>query len=279
MSLWDGSRPLTRIERVAMAGTIFIWFGVVLLAVGIALAYHHVQLEARAYAGLAPTDFVVPETIVPTFTVETIARLVTSTPTPTQTRVWRESHLDPEATLTTPNPLVTPRPTPTPQPTPTPTPDWPPPATAPPTRLVIPAIGVDATVVPVGWHTAEEGGKLVNVWDVADYAVGWHKTSAYPGQGENVVMNGHHNIRGKVFRYLVDLAAGDEVIVYVGEMAYHYRVTEKHIVEEKNAPAEVRERNAQWIAPTGDERVTLVTCWPYTNNTHRVIVVAKPATG
>jgi sortase (surface protein transpeptidase) len=22
--------------------------------------------------------------------------------------------------------------------------------------------------------------------------------------------------------------------------------------------------------------VTLITCWPYTNNTHRVIVIAKP---
>ena len=31
------------------------------------------------------------------------------------------------------------------------------------------------------------------------------------------------------------------------------------------------------LAPTDDVRVTLVTCWPYTNNTHRVIVVAKPA--
>ncbi|RLC65984.1 MAG: sortase, partial [Chloroflexi bacterium] len=70
--------------------------------------------------------------------------------------------------------------------------------------------------------------------------------------------------------------AGDEVIVYVGDTAYRYQVTEKHILKEKDAPAEVRERNARWIAPTGDERVTLVTCWPYTNNTHRVIVVAKP---
>lgn len=25
-----------------------------------------------------------------------------------------------------------------------------------------------------------------------------------------------------------------------------------------------------------DERLTFVTCWPYTNNTHRVIVVAEP---
>jgi sortase A len=259
-----------------MAGTILIWFGAVLLAVGMVLAYRHVQLETRAYAGPVPTSFAVTETATATPTIP--AEAVVLLPTPTPTRFRREPRPDPWTTLTPADPLATTRPSPTPRPmaTPTPTPNWPPPADAPPSRLVIPAISVDATVMPVGWQAVEEGGKLVSVWDVADYAVGWHKTSAYPGHDENVVMNGHHNIRGKVFRYLVDLEAGDEVIVYVGETAYHYQVTEKHILEEKNASAEVREQNARWIAPTGDECVTLVTCWPYTNNTHRVIVIAKP---
>jgi sortase A len=39
---------------------------------------------------------------------------------------------------------------------------------------------------------------------------------------------------------------------------------------------EVRIANAKWIQPTSDERLTLVTCWPYTNNTHRLIIVARP---
>jgi sortase A len=39
---------------------------------------------------------------------------------------------------------------------------------------------------------------------------------------------------------------------------------------------EKRLENARWIGPFPDERLTLVTCWPYTNNTHRVIVIAKP---
>jgi sortase A len=262
-----------------MAGTVLIWFGAVLLAVGMVLAYRHVQLETRAYAGPMPTGFAATGTVTPTLTTEAVARLATPTPSLTPTRFWREPRPDPGTTLTPAASWATARPTSIPTPTPTSTPSWPPPADAPPSRLVIPVISVDATVMPVGWYTVEEGGESVSVWDVADYAVGWHKTSAYPGQGENVVMNGHHNIRGKVFRYLVDLQAGDEVIVYVGETVYHYQVTEKHILEEKNAPAEVREQNARWIAPTGDERVTLVTCWPYTNNTHRVIVIAKPVTG
>jgi sortase A len=137
---------------------------------------------------------------------------------------------------------------------------------------VIPAIELDAPVVPVGWKETDEGV----IWDVANYAAGWHKTSAYPGHVGNTVLSGHHNIRGQVFRYLIDLEPDDEVFLYVGETAYHYVVTEKHLLEEKGVSEEVRRRNAQWIAPTDDERLTLVTCWPYTSNTHRLIIVAKP---
>jgi sortase A len=137
---------------------------------------------------------------------------------------------------------------------------------------VIPVIGLDAPVVPVGWTVTDEGA----VWDSADYAAGWHLGSAYPGHVGNTVLSGHHNIKGKVFRYLIDLEPDDEVFLYVGKMAYHYVVTEKHLFEEKGKPEEVRRANAQWIAPTDDERLTLVTCWPYTSNTHRLIIVARP---
>ena len=150
------------------------------------------------------------------------------------------------------------------------------PATAPPDRIVGPAIGLDALVVPVGWKTVEENGQKVTEWEVADYAAGWHKTSAYPGNVGNTVISGHHNIRGEVFRYVVNLEPGDILDLYVGQTAYRYIVTEKYILKEKGMPPEVRQENARWIAPTDDERLTLVTCWPYTNNTHRVVVVAKP---
>jgi sortase A len=152
----------------------------------------------------------------------------------------------------------------------------PPPATAPPDRIVAQAIGLDAPVVPVGWKTMEENGQTVTEWEVADYAGGWHKTSAYPGNVGNTVISGHHNIRGEVFRYVVNLEPGHIVDIYVGQTVYRYMVTEKYILKEKGMPPEVRQENARWIGPTDDERLTLVTCWPYTNNTHRVVVVAKP---
>jgi sortase A len=142
---------------------------------------------------------------------------------------------------------------------------------------VIASVGIDTKVIPVGWNVVEQNGQEYSVWQVADYAAGWHKTSAMLGYRGNTVMAGHHNMNGEVFKDLVNVEVGDRIEIYAGEYKFEYVVELKTIVKEKGEPVEVRQRNAQWIAPTNDERVTLVTCWPYTNNTHRVIVVAKPA--
>ncbi|MEW5960235.1 MAG: sortase [Chloroflexota bacterium] len=175
---------------------------------------------------------------------------------------------------------IEPQPVP-PTATPVPAPTAAPPAPAPaaggvPTRLIIDSIGIDAEVVPVGWAVVEQDGRQFSIWQVADFAVGWHKTTAALGQPGNTVMAGHHNVKGEVFRDLVNVEVGDRVTVYAGDKKFEYVIELKTIVKEKGEPLEMRQRNAQWIAPTNDERLTFVTCWPYTNNTHRVIVVAKP---
>jgi len=147
----------------------------------------------------------------------------------------------------------------------------------PPSRIVIPAIDLDAPIVIVGWHIEVVGDAQASVWDVPDwYAAGWLKTSAPAGQKGNTVLDGHHNIKGQVFRRLVDLKPRDEIELYVGSQVLHYMVTEKHILPDRDQPLQVRMDNAKWIQPTDDERLTLVTCWPYTNNTHRLIIVARP---
>jgi sortase A len=160
---------------------------------------------------------------------------------------------------------------------PTPAPTSAPPATDPPTQIVAPAINLDAKVVPVGWKQIIQDGKPVSVWEVADYAAGWHENSALPGGGGNIVLSGHHNIKGEVFRYVVDLEPGDMITLYAGGRPYTYTVESRFVVRDKGEPEEKRLENARWIGPFPDERLTLVTCWPYTNNTHRVIVIAKPA--
>src|SRR5215204_7495894 len=69
-----------------------------------------------------------------------------------------------------------------------------------PSRLEIPAIDVDIPVVELGWSQTKQGGQIFSEWDDAAYAAGWHKNSALPGQGGNIVMSGHNNILGAVFR-------------------------------------------------------------------------------
>lgn len=160
-------------------------------------------------------------------------------------------------------------------PLPTVTPGWVA-ATSPPTRIVAPSIGLDSPVVPVAWYVEESEQGTQVLWEVARYAAGWHVNSAYPGNGGNIVLSGHNNTAGEVFRYLMDLERGDEIRLYVDDTVYPYTVVGKMLLEEKGMPLEIRRQNAQWIAPTDDERLTLVTCWPYSTYTHRLIIIASP---
>ena len=149
--------------------------------------------------------------------------------------------------------------------------------TQPPEQLVIPSIDLDAPITPVGWVAVEVQGQTVGQWQVSDAEmVGWHNTSAGLGQVGNTVLNGHHNLHGEVFGRLVELKVGDEVWLSAGENQRVYMVTEIVTLLEKGQPIEVRLANAERILPTDDERVTLVTCWPYSGNSHRLVVVAKP---
>jgi LPXTG-site transpeptidase (sortase) family protein len=146
---------------------------------------------------------------------------------------------------------------------------------SPPERLIIPAIGVDTAVVPVGWYEAELEGEKMNLWQTADSGAGFHISSAFPGAGGNTVISGHHNILGKVFARLHELKAGDDVRILARGQAFDYRVERTFIVQESGVSPAQRLENAKWISETPDERLTLITCWPAWTNTHRNIVVAR----
>jgi sortase A len=150
------------------------------------------------------------------------------------------------------------------------------PAEADPTRIVAEAIGLDAAVVTVGTHEQIVDGIAVRVWDVADHAAGYHQGSARPGHVGNTVLTGHNNIAGEVFRELDGLQPGDEVLLYVDDVAYRYAVSATHRVAIGSPELDSDRDPLTWILPTADERLTLVTCWPYWSNTHRIIVVALP---
>jgi LPXTG-site transpeptidase (sortase) family protein len=145
----------------------------------------------------------------------------------------------------------------------------------PPERLQLPAIHVDTPVIEIGWrHVKNSYGQTFSEWEIADHAAGWHKNSALPGQPGNIVISGHNNIRGSVFRNLSQLEIGDEAILWVKEESYTYQVDQVMILPDKNVSYEQRLQNNAWIGAFPDNRLTLVSCWPLNDNTHRVIVVA-----
>lgn len=141
-----------------------------------------------------------------------------------------------------------------------------------PIRLLIPRIQLDVPVEPAGW--IEKSGR--RAWAVPDNAAGWHLGSARVGETNNLVLSGHNNIGGSVFRNLADLAVGDTIIVSSQTGPREYTVTTRHILREALQSDAQRLDNARWIGDFHGERITLVTCYPAWANTHRLIVVAKP---
>lgn len=147
----------------------------------------------------------------------------------------------------------------------------------PPIHLRIPDVGIDTKIVEVGYEIVEVEGQRVREWEVASYAAGHHKTSASPGEGGNIVITGHNDWEGEVFRTLEYVEAGYEVILKTEEAEHRYIIEEIHMRREVGVSMEERLATGQFMAAMDEERVTLITCWPYGINDHRVIVVAKPA--
>jgi len=142
-----------------------------------------------------------------------------------------------------------------------------------PTRIVIPKIGVDSVITPVGIVKKKKRYK----WQTTSKGVAWHNLSAIPGQVGNLVLSGHNGTRGnRVFKRLRKLQPGDTFFIYAGDQEYEYVVTRRTIVRYLFVSRKKKARQAKWIGQYPDERVTLVTCHPWWTNTHRLYVVARP---
>jgi sortase A len=147
------------------------------------------------------------------------------------------------------------------------------------TRVAIPSIGVDSKVVEVGWDVEQQGDQQVAIWQVAKYAVGQHRGSANPGEGGNIVLAGHVGGYGKVFKDIFYVKPGDRITLYSNGQQYLYTVQNRLLVTEEGVSPEQHATNAQLIAPTDREVVTLVSCWPPQGRdkfTQRVVVQAVP---
>jgi sortase A len=120
-------------------------------------------------------------------------------------------------------------------------------------RLVIPAINVDNPVVQGdGWEQLKKG-------------VGQHIGTPDPGQNGNLVLSAHNDIFGEIFRRLDELQPGDEVQLYTASQIFTYVITGSKVV----LPTQVEVMN-----PTPHASLTLISCYPYLVDTHRIVVFA-----
>jgi len=121
--------------------------------------------------------------------------------------------------------------------------------------LDVPAIGKLA--IPVvegdGWEQLKQG-------------VAHHIGSADPGRLGNMVLSGHNDIFGEVFRDLDRLAPGDEVRVSTSRQVYTYRVVGWRLV----TPTEV-----EVMAASPRATLTLISCYPYMIDSQRIVVTAE----
>jgi sortase A len=121
-------------------------------------------------------------------------------------------------------------------------------------RIQLPSIDIDAPVVQGdGWEQLKKG-------------VGQNIGSANPGQNGNIVLSAHNDVYGELFRYLDQLAPGDQVVLYTQQRQYVYVVDRTAIVE----PTAV-----EVMASTGSPTVTLISCYPYLVNKQRIVVFAR----
>ena len=146
-----------------------------------------------------------------------------------------------------------------------------------PSRLIIPALKIDATVQKVGLKADSSMATPNNFTDVA-----WYKYGTIPGQVGSAVIDGHVDnglsLAG-VFKHLIDIKIGDDVYVQEanGEQL-HFVVTDIQTYPYKGAPDE------KIFTQTDAARLNLITCegvWVPSGRTydHRLVVFTKLVSG
>lgn len=141
--------------------------------------------------------------------------------------------------------------------------------------ITIPAIGVQAPIVPA--YIRDFGGGRIT-WDVSSLRrqVAHLDQTAWFGQGGNVVLAGHSQVSPTLPDIFIDLDTlqpGDEIIINGGGRIWRYVVA---------SVGRVHLNDLSPVYPTGDNRLTIITCdtqtWDSAQSiyTGRVVVVAYP---
>lgn len=119
--------------------------------------------------------------------------------------------------------------------------------------------------IPELWDTAAPV-VLGDGWEQLKRGVGQRVGSVNPGEPGNLVLSAHNDIFGELFRDLDRLQPGDEVVISTGVQEHVYRITGVQIVE----PTDV-----SVMDPTTKPTITLISCYPYLVDSHRIVVFAE----
>jgi LPXTG-site transpeptidase (sortase) family protein len=182
-------------------------------------------------------------------------------PVPTAVEEVEEAEPEPE-----PEPEPVPDPEPAPEPEPEPVEE--------PSRLSIPAIDVDAPVVPVG---LEDDGGMEIPHDIA--TVGWYEPGVMPGETGTAVLSGHVDSREQGRGAFWDLRTMDvdDIVTVEHEdgTTSEWRVTARTVYDKDELPI------ADIFTRFGDTRLVLITCGGAFDNTTRhyednIVVYTEP---
>jgi LPXTG-site transpeptidase (sortase) family protein len=136
--------------------------------------------------------------------------------------------------------------------------------------LVVPALGVEAPVVPI----STEDGALTPPSDPQQ--VGWWSGGARPGASQGAAVVTGHTVHtgGGAFDDLETLAPGDRVVVRSGGAELVYRVGSVEVLSRD----ELARRRVDVFGRAGAPRLVLVTCedWDGTAYQSNVVVTAQP---
>ncbi|MCQ2483010.1 MAG: class D sortase [Clostridia bacterium] len=135
----------------------------------------------------------------------------------------------------------------------------------------------DVTLTYVGIIEIESVDIKIPIWDSTSvvalrYGAGKYEESAYPGEGKNCTILGHRmRAEGKLFHSLGEVKLDDVIRITLTdgkEMVYVVDQIETIVPEDLE--------NYIMADCSDTERLTLVTCTPLGNPTHRLIVIAHP---
>ena len=149
-------------------------------------------VDDRSHDELAPT--ISPSPIAPTATA------VEPTPTqPAPTATAAPASPEPLLPSATPVPAEAAAAT-APPPAATTVPSAAPVVASAPVRLMIPDLKIDVPVVEMGWRVVQTADGPRSDWVIPKNEAGHHINSALLGEEDNLVISGHNNIYGEVFK-------------------------------------------------------------------------------